>query len=100
MNNQRPEEKVQFPNTQHWILVPSKADGTITKQHIAMMIRKQNAFLGDETAISVTGLRDIHAIITVPGTQQQVSFHRWLLTIKTADESMLLFDAVEKDPNE
>eukprot|EP00957_Ditylum_brightwellii_P137053 10450238-Ditylum_brightwellii.AAC.1 len=65
-----------------------------------MTIRKQNALLCDETAISVTGLRDIHAIITVPGTRHQVSFHRWLLTVKTADESTLLFDAVERDPNE
>eukprot|EP00957_Ditylum_brightwellii_P081016 6162365-Ditylum_brightwellii.AAC.1 len=89
MNKQNPDEKALFPHTQHWISVPFKSEGTITEQHIAMMIRKQNAFLRDETAISVTGLRDIHAIITVSGTRQQVSFHQWLLTIKTADESML-----------
>eukprot|EP00957_Ditylum_brightwellii_P012743 963023-Ditylum_brightwellii.AAC.1 len=75
MNNQRPEEKARFPHTQHWIFVLFKADGTITVQHNAMMIRKQNAFLRDETAISVTGLHDINAIITVPGSRQQVSFY-------------------------
>eukprot|EP00957_Ditylum_brightwellii_P067592 5131019-Ditylum_brightwellii.AAC.1 len=100
MNNQSSDEKAPFFHTQHWIFVPFKSEGTITEQHLAMKIRKHYAFLRDETAISVTGLHDIHAIITVPGTQHQVSFNRWLLTIKTADKSMLLFDAVEKDPTE
>eukprot|EP00957_Ditylum_brightwellii_P023891 1801574-Ditylum_brightwellii.AAC.1 len=66
MNNQSSDEKALFPHTQHWIFDPFKAEGTITKLHIAMMIRKQNAFLHDETAISVIGLHDIHTIITVP----------------------------------
>eukprot|EP00957_Ditylum_brightwellii_P071045 5399074-Ditylum_brightwellii.AAC.1 len=49
MNNQRASEKSCYPHTQQWIFVPFKADGTITEQHIAMMIRKQNAYLCNET---------------------------------------------------
>ena len=56
MNNQRTSEKSSYLHTQHWIFVPFKADGTITEQHVAMMICKQNAYLCDKTAISVTGL--------------------------------------------
>eukprot|EP00957_Ditylum_brightwellii_P048806 3702729-Ditylum_brightwellii.AAC.1 len=54
MNNQRPGEKDQYPHAKHWIFVPFKADGTITERHIAMMIRKQNAYLRNKTVISVT----------------------------------------------
>eukprot|EP00957_Ditylum_brightwellii_P074380 5650926-Ditylum_brightwellii.AAC.1 len=28
-----------------------------------------------------------------------MSFHRWMLTVKTADKTKHLFSAVEKDPN-
>eukprot|EP00957_Ditylum_brightwellii_P096465 7347218-Ditylum_brightwellii.AAC.1 len=38
MNNQRDSEKSRYPHTQQWIFLPFKADGTITEQHIAMMI--------------------------------------------------------------
>eukprot|EP00957_Ditylum_brightwellii_P145960 11115247-Ditylum_brightwellii.AAC.1 len=68
MNTQKVSEKATFPHTQHWIFVPFKVDGSITKQHIALMIRKQNIYLCDETTISVTGLCQINSIITVPGT--------------------------------
>jgi hypothetical protein len=100
MNNQHTGDKSRYPHTQHWIFVPFKADGTITEQHIAMMIRKQNAYLRDETAISVTGLRDIDTLVFVPGTTTEISFHRWMLTVKTADKTKYLFSAIEKDPNE
>eukprot|EP00957_Ditylum_brightwellii_P204118 15337767-Ditylum_brightwellii.AAC.1 len=99
MNNQRAGVKDQYPHTKHWIFVPFKADGTITEKHIAMMICKQNAYLRDKTAISVTGLHNISALVTIPGTTTQISFHCWLLTVKTADELTLLFSAAEKDPN-
>eukprot|EP00957_Ditylum_brightwellii_P191831 14603651-Ditylum_brightwellii.AAC.1 len=99
MNKQKVSEKAKFPHTQSCIFVPFKADGSITEQHTALMIRKQYIYLRDETAISVTGLRQINSIITVPGTATKFSFHRWLLTVKTVDESMLLFSAIEKDPN-
>eukprot|EP00957_Ditylum_brightwellii_P151217 11514468-Ditylum_brightwellii.AAC.1 len=62
MNNQRASGKSHYPHTQHWIFAPFKADGTITEQHIAMMICKQNAYLHDETAILVTGLRNIETL--------------------------------------
>eukprot|EP00957_Ditylum_brightwellii_P209282 15361076-Ditylum_brightwellii.AAC.2 len=99
MNNQCAGEKDQYPHTKHWIFVPFKADRTITKKHIAMMIRKQNAYLHDKTAISVTGLRNISDLVTIPGTMILISFHCWFVLVKTADKSTLLFSAVEKDPN-
>eukprot|EP00957_Ditylum_brightwellii_P042776 3239005-Ditylum_brightwellii.AAC.1 len=64
-----------------------------------MMICKQNAYLRDETAILVTGLRNIETLVYTPGTTTKISFHRWILTAKTADELRHLFSAVEKDPN-
>eukprot|EP00957_Ditylum_brightwellii_P150430 11454576-Ditylum_brightwellii.AAC.1 len=64
-----------------------------------MMIHKQNAYLCDETAISVTGLHNIETLVFMPGTITEMSFHWWMLTIKTADKSKHLFSAVEKDPN-
>eukprot|EP00957_Ditylum_brightwellii_P099359 7568687-Ditylum_brightwellii.AAC.1 len=100
MNNQRAGKNSSYPHTQHWIFVPFKADGTITEQHIAMMIRKQNAYLCNEIAISVTGLRNIETLVVIPGTTTEMSFHRWILTAKTADKSKHLFSAVDKDPNE
>eukprot|EP00957_Ditylum_brightwellii_P144617 11016868-Ditylum_brightwellii.AAC.1 len=65
-----------------------------------MMIRKQNAYLRNETAILVTGLRDIDTLVFVPGTTTEISFHLWMLTVKTADKTKYLFSAIEKDPNE
>eukprot|EP00957_Ditylum_brightwellii_P203597 15335365-Ditylum_brightwellii.AAC.1 len=76
------------------------ADGSITEQHIALMVRKQNIYLRDEMAISATGFCQINSIITVPGTATELSFHCWLLSVKTVDKSMPLFSAIEKDPNE
>eukprot|EP00957_Ditylum_brightwellii_P063040 4784938-Ditylum_brightwellii.AAC.1 len=65
-----------------------------------MMIRKQNAYLRNETAILVTGLQNIETLVFIPGTTTEMSFYRWMLTVKTADKSKHLFSAVEKDPNE
>eukprot|EP00957_Ditylum_brightwellii_P170851 13003995-Ditylum_brightwellii.AAC.1 len=100
MNNQRASKKSCYPHTQYWIFVPFKADGTITEQYIAMMIRKQNAYLRNETAISVTGLRNIETLVFIPGTTTKISIHWWMLTVKTADKSKHLFSAIKKDPNE
>eukprot|EP00957_Ditylum_brightwellii_P006430 488260-Ditylum_brightwellii.AAC.1 len=99
MNDQHPGEKDQYPHTKHWIFVPLKADGTISERHIAMMIQKQNAYLRDKTAILVACLHNISELVTIPGTATFLSFHRWLLSVKTSDESTRLFSAVEKDPN-
>eukprot|EP00957_Ditylum_brightwellii_P169845 12927528-Ditylum_brightwellii.AAC.1 len=85
MNKQAVSGKAKFPHTQHWIVVPFRADGSITEQHIGLMIRKQNIYVCDKTAILVTGLRQINLTITVPGTATKLSFHCWLLTVKTAD---------------
>eukprot|EP00957_Ditylum_brightwellii_P007398 560352-Ditylum_brightwellii.AAC.1 len=38
-------------------------------------------------------------LATVPGHSKMISFHRWLLTVKTADNLMLLFTLVDSDPN-
>eukprot|EP00957_Ditylum_brightwellii_P159223 12118697-Ditylum_brightwellii.AAC.1 len=35
----------------------------------------------------------------MPGTMTLISFHCWLLSVKTSDESNRLFSAVEKEPN-
>eukprot|EP00957_Ditylum_brightwellii_P109765 8372259-Ditylum_brightwellii.AAC.1 len=35
----------------------------------------------------------------IPGTTTLLSFHQWLLLVKTSDKSTRLFSAVEKDPN-
>eukprot|EP00957_Ditylum_brightwellii_P085302 6488001-Ditylum_brightwellii.AAC.1 len=64
-----------------------------------MMIQKQNTYLRDKTAISVAGLRNISELVTIPGTTTLLSFHRWLLSVKTSDKSTRLFSAVEKDTN-
>eukprot|EP00957_Ditylum_brightwellii_P090992 6928449-Ditylum_brightwellii.AAC.1 len=65
-----------------------------------MMICKQNAYPSNETAILVTGLQNIETLVFMPGTTTKISFHRWMLTVKTADKSKHLFSAIEKDPNE
>eukprot|EP00957_Ditylum_brightwellii_P145103 11051836-Ditylum_brightwellii.AAC.1 len=100
MNNQSVDVKAIYPYTRNWIFVPFRADGSITEHHIALMICKQNIYLCNETAISVTGLCQIHSVITVPGTATELSFHRWLLSVKTADKLMQLFSTIEKDLND
>eukprot|EP00957_Ditylum_brightwellii_P159395 12133274-Ditylum_brightwellii.AAC.1 len=100
MNNQSSSVKACYPHTQNWISVPFKADRFITDHHITLMIRKQNIYLRDETAILVTNLQQIDLIITVPGTNTQLSFHCWLLMLKTADDLKTLFSTAKKDPNE
>eukprot|EP00957_Ditylum_brightwellii_P191239 14561587-Ditylum_brightwellii.AAC.1 len=85
MNKQTVSEKAKFPHTKHWIFVPFRVDGSIKEQHIAIMIRKQNIYLCNKTAISVTRLQQINSIITVPDTATRLLFHQWLLTVKTAD---------------
>eukprot|EP00957_Ditylum_brightwellii_P072101 5480746-Ditylum_brightwellii.AAC.2 len=74
-NNQISAVKARYPHTQNWIFVPFKADGFITDYHIALMIRKQNIYLQDKTAILLS-------------------------LLKTANGSNILFSTVKKDPNE
>eukprot|EP00957_Ditylum_brightwellii_P079835 6070916-Ditylum_brightwellii.AAC.1 len=85
MNNQRPGEKDRYPHTKHWIFVPFKEDGTIAEKHITMMIQKQNAYLHGKTTILVMGLHNISELVMIPGTTTLLSFHRWLLSVKTSD---------------
>eukprot|EP00957_Ditylum_brightwellii_P124816 9514191-Ditylum_brightwellii.AAC.1 len=50
--------------------------------------------------IPLTGLKDIHLVVTVPGCCGQMSFHCWLLTVQTSDRSKQLFSFINIDPNE
>eukprot|EP00957_Ditylum_brightwellii_P075238 5717384-Ditylum_brightwellii.AAC.1 len=49
--------------------------------------------------ILVMGLHKISELVMIPGTTTLLSFHQWLLSVKTSDKSTCLFSAVEKDPN-
>eukprot|EP00957_Ditylum_brightwellii_P154903 11789837-Ditylum_brightwellii.AAC.1 len=60
---------------------------------------KPNAYLCNNTTISAMGLRNILELVTISGTTTSLSFHRWLLSVKTSDKSTYIFSAVEKDPN-
>eukprot|EP00957_Ditylum_brightwellii_P040729 3082800-Ditylum_brightwellii.AAC.1 len=64
------------------------------------MYRTQEWFLHNTVLISLTGFKDIHLVVTVPGCHGQMSFHCWLLTVKTADKSRHLFSSISIDPNE
>eukprot|EP00957_Ditylum_brightwellii_P048793 3701828-Ditylum_brightwellii.AAC.1 len=99
INNQSVDVKAIYPHTRNWIFVPFKADRSITEQHIALTVRKQNIYLHDETAISITGLCQINSIITVPGIATELFFHCWLLSVKTVALLMPLFSTIENNPN-
>eukprot|EP00957_Ditylum_brightwellii_P001062 84057-Ditylum_brightwellii.AAC.1 len=47
----------------------------------------------------MTVLKNIDTLITVLGTNIQKSFHRWMLSMKTVDDSTYLFNNIKKDSN-
>eukprot|EP00957_Ditylum_brightwellii_P100220 7637380-Ditylum_brightwellii.AAC.1 len=100
MNNTSKTEKEKWLHTGHWMFVPFTAMGQITDHHIASMFRAQNLYLCDTIGISVKGFKSIDSLVTAPGFQAKISFHCWLLTIKTSDGTMQLFTLVDVDPND
>eukprot|EP00957_Ditylum_brightwellii_P092028 7006050-Ditylum_brightwellii.AAC.1 len=99
MKKQSQQEKDKYPHICCWIFVPFQADGAITETHTMNMVQDQNRYLHDKTTTTITGLKNIDTLSTVPGTNVQKSFHRWMISLKTADNSMYLFNNIEKDSN-
>eukprot|EP00957_Ditylum_brightwellii_P049048 3721341-Ditylum_brightwellii.AAC.1 len=99
MNNTSKTEKEKWPHTGHWMFVPFTTKGQITDCHIASMFQAQNLYLCGTIGISVKGFKSIDSLVTAPGFQTKISFHCWLLTIKTSDGTMQLFSLAHVDLN-
>ena len=99
MNNESSREKKRWAQTGPWFFVPFGEDGPVKTIHIAKMIACQNRFIRDAVNITVSGITNIKAHVTIPETLSTTAFDLWILSIMSSAGEPL-FNSIERDSND